>query len=130
MSFTKSEKTLIKTLQEAIKSKDALGNIDLNHQNEIGFMLSYYLKGILEKNQELVIKQRWIDCVEWKTLQAINSNQIEGVGRLWWGFRDDVSKTFPEDFYCEMELKIFEMKTIISYFFQFQIDGKKYKLKN
>jgi hypothetical protein len=132
MYLEREEKNLIDFLQEIIfVSKNSKGSIDTNYRSKLGFMLSYFLKAVLEKNKDSQIKEKWLDFVEWKSLDLINSNTVEGIGLLWWGFRDDkFSTTFPEDFYCKLELNNTEEKKVISYLLQFKIDKKNYELKN
>ena len=132
MSLAKEEKILFDLLQEAITAiKNPKGNIGSKYQNRIGFMLSYYLKAILKKMRDSNIKDKWIDGVEWKSLYSVTPNKIKGIGFLWWGFRkDNTSKTFPENFYCELELDNSGKKIAILYLFRFQMDGKDYELKS
>lgn len=96
----------------------------------IGHGLSYYLTEILRMKEDSTIEVKWLDDVAWENFELFPPNKMKGSGKLWWGGNEDNSlKTFPEDFYCELELINPEKETTISYLFQFQINGKRFILK-
>jgi hypothetical protein len=125
------EQILIDYLQKAIRQrKNLVGNINSRLKSSIGFNLGYYITDLLKALTESNIKDKWIDGIDWKELRLYSPNKFKGYGFIWWGFNeDDTSETFPDKFYCELELKA-SPKTSILYFFQFQIDRKNYELTN
>ncbi len=125
------EQSLIDYLQKPIhQRKNLAGNISSKLKSSIGFGLGYYITDLLKALPESNIKDKWIDGIDWKELRLYSPNKFKGYGFIWWGFtEDDTSETFPDKFYCELEL-ITSTKTSILYFFQFHIDRKKYELTN
>lgn len=131
-TLDKEESILITYIKEALSGAIYLkDDPTLTYKGMIGFGLSYYLTSLLRKLKDSNIKGKWVDGVEWESFDLIPPNKLNGGGKLWWGFRkDNSSKTFPEDFYCELEVLSRGKSSHISYLFQFKIDGKLYDLNN
>ena len=125
------QEQFVKIFRKVVRSgMQFQGVADEKCQNELGFVLSYYLKEILKEQKDPNIIGKWIDFVEWESLHLIKSNLVKGTGKLWWGLRKDTSKTFSGDFYCELEIEEANRKAHVLYFFRFQINGANYELKN
>ena len=126
------EQALIGNLQKAIRQRKNLeGSItSWKLRNSIGFCIGYYITDLLKALPESNIKDKWIDAVDWKKLDLYSPNKFKGYGFIWWGFSDDkTAETFPNEFYCEIELTT-ETEVNIFYFFQFQLDRQNYELTN
>lgn len=126
-----TEQILVDYLQKAIlQRKNLIGDISSKLKSSIGFCLGYYISDLLKALSESNVKDKWIDGVDWKELRLYSPNKFKGYGFIWWGFtQDDTSETYPDKFYCELEL-FDSTETNILYFFQFQIGRKNYELTN
>lgn len=126
----KIEQAITNYLQEAMNGKTYVeGNKHLTNATMIGHGISHYITEILQERKESKIKGRWIDDISWNNLEFFPPNKMRGRGKLWWGFKNDMeTKTYSEDFNCEIDW-IDSEKMVISYLFEFEIDGKIFKLK-
>lgn len=123
------EEILIAVIKEAIpKIKNKKNEFTPKYKNQIGFLFGYFLTGILKSAKNNNFRGKWIDFIEWKSLVLSESNQIKGKGFLIWGLRSNYSITHSEKFSAELNINNIE-NTFNSYFFRFQIDGKKYEFK-
>ena len=130
MTLKKEEEILVEILRNAIKSANySQGDIDARFQHELGFILAYYLKAILDSQKDSNLEGKWIDFIEWKSLHLLDVALLKGRGILWWGYKTDESKTFSENFYCELQVSESEGKSSVLYSFQFRIGSKNYTLK-
>lgn len=125
------DKLLLNYLQKAIREKkNSVGNISSKYKRLIGSGLGYYITDLLETLPESNIKNKWIDGVDWKELRLYSPNKIQGYGFIWWGFiENDTAETFPDKFYCNLELNTRTEEGVL-YFFRFQLDRKNYELTN
>lgn len=129
MSQKTDEEILITVIKEAIpKIKNKKNEFTAKYKNQIGFLLGYFLTGILKSAKDSKFRGKWIDFIQWKSLVLTESNQIKGEGSLWWGPRNNYSVTYSEKFYAELNINDIE-NIFDSYSFRFQIDGKKYEFK-
>ena len=130
--INKIEKIIIGYLQDSLNGEIYVKrDRNLTNKQMIGHGISYYLTAILRGRKDSRMRGRWIDDIAWENFELFPPNKTKGRGKLWWGLKKDTSsKTFPADFYCELELVNSDKKTAVSYLFQFQIDGESYNLKN
>jgi hypothetical protein len=128
----KIEKIITRYLQDSLNGEVYLKtDRNLTNRQMIGHGISYYLTAILREQKDSGITGKWIDDIAWENFELFPPNKVKGNGKLWWGLKKDASsKTFSEDFYCELELVGFNEIISVSYLFQFQIDGESYNLKN
>ena len=125
------EKFLLNLIAEILKCRDKLNVSEIiKDDKRLGFHLTYFLNEQMTQSKDFESTKIWLDNVEWSSLVIGSNDEIQGKGKLWWGYRSNFDKMFSNDFLCHLELFKVSEKVEFKYIFKFQINSKEYLIKS
>jgi hypothetical protein len=128
-----AERDVAGVLASCIKSATVKENILIDDEwSYLGFALGYLLTYHLSLHHpEWPHRQRWIDDIEWESISINRPEEVNGMGKLWWGSRYDIGGQMMQ---ARIEVKLLLLglrkKKRMTYRLQFTSDEILYRIEN